>query len=83
MQNNPLKILPERTSFCGKYGADPGRGTRMMVRNSAGLSKQQLAVATTVKARNSVSLPRHLGFSHPKEIHVASQDREMGIRSRC
>lgn len=47
---------------------------------SAGLPRQQLAVTTTVKARDSVSLPGHLGFSHPKEIHVAGQDRKMGIR---
>lgn len=28
-----------------------------------------------------VSSPGHLGFSHPQEIHVASQDREVGVRS--
>lgn len=29
-----------------------------------------------------VSSPGHLGLSHPKKIHVAGQDREVGI-GRC
>lgn len=29
-----------------------------------------------------MSSPGHLGFSHPKEIHVAGQDREMRIGGR-
>lgn len=34
-----------------------------------------------VKA-GSVSLPGHLGFCHPKEVHVTGQNREMGVRDR-
>lgn len=30
----------------------------------------------------TMSSPGHLGFSHPKKIHVTGQDREMGIRGR-
>lgn len=30
----------------------------------------------------TVSSPGHLGFSHPKKIHVTGQNREMGIRGR-
>lgn len=32
-----------------------------------------------IESRLTLSLPGHLGFSHPKEIHVAGQDWEMGI----
>lgn len=30
----------------------------------------------------TVSSPGHLGFSHPKKIHVTGQNREMGIGGR-
>lgn len=33
------------------------------------------------KIRDTVSSPGHLGFSHPQEVHVAGQDREVGIWS--
>lgn len=30
-----------------------------------------------------MSSPGHLGFSHPKEIHVTGENREMGVGGRC
>lgn len=36
-----------------------------------------------MKVKDTVFSPGHLSFSHPQEIHVASQDREVRIRNCC
>lgn len=88
MQSDPLKILPKAKSLWQiqgqpRQGSDGPEYQNDGKKVSGGLTRQQLTVATMVKTRDPVSLPGHLGFSHPKEIHVAGQDREMGIGSRC